>query len=43
MSYALVAELPPIYGLYSALVPLALYAVRLVGREFLSFFSRFER
>lgn len=25
MSYALVAELPPIYGLYSALIPLALY------------------
>jgi hypothetical protein len=28
MSYALVAELPPIYGLYSALIPLALYCVR---------------
>jgi len=28
MSYALVAELPPIYGLYSALVPLVIYTVR---------------
>ena len=33
MSYALVAELPPIYGLYTASIPLIVYALLGTSRQ----------
>ncbi|NIS33940.1 MAG: sodium-independent anion transporter, partial [Actinobacteria bacterium] len=33
MAYAMIAGLPPVYGLYAALVPLAVYALLGTSRE----------